>query len=384
MKKEIIYLDHNATTPVDPRVVDAMLPYLYENYGNPSSDHYFGWYAADAVEQAREHVAGIVHANPGELYFTSGATEAINMAVIGYCMAGKHRGNHVVTCKTEHSAVLETFKELENRGFEVTWLEVDANGNIAFEDLKNSLRENTILVSVMLANNETGLIMPIRKYSQWVRSRNIAFMTDLTQAVGKIRVDLKELDVDLAVFSSHKVNGPKGVGALYIRSEITSKINPRWFGGKQEKGIRPGTLNVPGIVGFGEACLLAASEIVEKQEHLLELRTTLENALQELNGVHINASTEDRLPNTTNVTFQGIDGSKLLRQLNRLAVSRGSACSSNYVKPSHVLLAMGHSETNALASLRISTGMQTTKEDLLIAIHDIRKANEQLTNVIYE
>ncbi|GLU44566.1 cysteine desulfurase family protein [Allomuricauda sp. NBRC 101325] len=379
--EEKIYLDYNATTPTDPKVVEAMLPYFTQNFGNASSDHSFGWYAEDAVETARGQVAQLVNCRTAELTFTSGATEAANLALFGFCKRNKDKGNHIISCKTEHKAVLETLEALESDGFEVTYLYVDQQGNIDLNVFENSIKPSTILVSLMLANNETGLIHPIKTIVEIAHSKNVPVMSDITQAVGKIPVDVQDLGLDIAIFSSHKLYGPKGVGGLYLNKSKNISIDKHLFGGGHEKGVRPGTLNVPGIVGFGAACKIAQQVLEENQQKIKTLQIQLEEKLLELEGVKINCQNENRLPNTTNVSFKGVDGSKLLRYLKNLAVSRGSACTANQVNPSHVLKAMGVEDELALASLRISTGRNTTSEDIDNVVSQIKKAVNQLKTI---
>tara|TARA_Y100000815_G_C13344262_1_gene501433 strand:+ start:3265 stop:4419 length:1155 start_codon:yes stop_codon:yes gene_type:complete len=376
-----IYLDYNATTPVDPRVLDEMLPYFSEVFGNASSDHSFGWHAQDAVDNAREQVANLVNCRPTEITFTSGATEAANLALFGFCQKNKSKGNHIITCKTEHKAVLENMKALKAQGFEITYLDVNAQGEIDLDALKNAITDQTILVCIMLANNETGVIQPLKEIVDLAHAKNVAVMTDATQAVGKIPVDFRELDVDLAIFSSHKIYGPKGVGALFINKKNKIELDAYFFGGSQEKGLRPGTLNHPGIVGFGKACALAFAEAEQENSRLLALRNQIESELATIEGAIINGAKTKRLPNTTNVSFENVDGSKLLLKLNKLAVSRGSACTANLVVPSHVLLAMGHSEEVAFASLRISLGHKTTQEDVAFAAAEIKRVVNELRSV---
>ncbi|MCK0159755.1 cysteine desulfurase family protein [Allomuricauda sp. F6463D] len=380
-RKNKIYLDYNATTPVDPQVVNAMLPYFTENFGNPSSDHFFGWYADDAVENARNQVAKLVNCRPVELTFTSGATESANLGLIGYCRKNKNRGNHIVTVKTEHKVILETMAFLASEGFDITYLDVDKNGNIDLNQLKENLKSTTILVSIMLANNETGLIHPIKSISKIAHTKQVAVMSDITQAVGKTPVDLQDLEVDIAIFSSHKLYGPKGVGALYLNKKNKISIDKHLYGGSHEKGLRPGTLNVPGIVGFGEACRIVGQSLEENYQMQLSLQNQLEEELVTIGGATINCGKENRLPNTTNISFKGVDGTKLLRQLNTLAVSRGSACNANLITPSHVLKAMGIEDHTALGSLRISTGRKTISEDIQKAVFEIKKAVNQLKTV---
>ncbi|WP_375324639.1 cysteine desulfurase family protein [Flagellimonas sp. GZD32] len=377
-----IYLDYNATTPVDPRVVEAMLPYFTEHFGNASSDHSFGWYAEDAVETAREQVAKLVSCRPTELTFTSGATEAANLALFGFCKKNWSKGNHIISCKTEHKAVLDSLEALESDGFEVTYLDVDGQGNIDLNALESAIKPSTILICMMLANNETGLIHPIKRITETAHSKNVPVMSDITQAVGKIPVDVQDLGIDIAIFSSHKLYGPKGVGALYLNKNNNTSINKHLFGGSHEKGVRPGTLNVPGIVGFGEACSIAQNSLEENRQKLVALQNQLEEGLMTIDEATINCQDEERLPNTTNVSFKGVDGTKLLRYLNTLAVSRGSACTANQVNPSHVLKAMGVDDEVALTSLRISTGRNTSTEDIEKAVFEIKKAVNQLKTSI--
>ncbi|MEC3966588.1 cysteine desulfurase family protein [Flagellimonas halotolerans] len=378
---EKIYLDYNATTPTATEVVEAMLPYFTQDFGNASSDHSFGWCADDAVETARNQVAKLVSCRPTEITFTSGATEAANLTLFGFCKRNRGRGNHIITCKTEHKAVLECMEALEADRFEVTYLDVDNNGNIDLNELEDSIKSSTILVCIMLANNETGLIHPIKSIAEIAHAKQIPVLSDITQAVGKIPVNLQDLGIDLAIFSSHKLYGPKGVGALYLNKNNKISIAKHLFGGNHEKGIRPGTLNVPGIVGFGKACAFAQQSLEENHQKQLNLRNQLEQELLTIEGVTINCNVGERLPNTTNVSFSNMDGSKLLRYLNKLAVSRGSACNANLVKPSHVLKAMGYDDATALASLRISTGSNTTSEDIEKAVSEIKKAVNQLKTV---
>ena len=376
--KKKIYLDYNATTPVDHRVVDAMLPYFTEKFGNASSDHVFGWDAGEAVENSREQIAGLVNCKPTGITFTSGATEAANLALFGFCERNRSKGNHIITCKTEHKTILDSMKALESKDFEVTYLDVDPEGNINLKELEHAITSRTILVCLMLANNETGLIHPMSEIEKIVHSKKVKLMSDVTQAVGKIPVSLKEMNLDLAIFSSHKIYGPKGIGALYINKKNKVEIDPHVFGGGQEKGMRPGTMNVPGIVGFGKAAEIAFSEMEGESARILKLRNKLENDVGKIDGVVINSERCDRLPNTTNISFKDIDGTLLLRKMNRLAISRGSACTSNTIQVSHVLKSMGLSNDLALSSLRISLGSYTSIEDIEFAVKEITKTVNQL------
>lgn len=373
-----IYLDYNATTPVDPRVLETMLPYFSEKFGNASSDHVFGWETDEAVENSRESISKLVNCKTSEITFTSGATEAANIALFGFCKRNRHKGNHIITCKTEHKAIRDSMKALENDGFEITYLDVDSEGNIDLSELDHSINSGTILVCLMLANNETGLINPIVEIRELVKSRDIILMSDITQAVGKIPVDLKSSGLDMAVFSAHKLYGPKGAGALYINGTNKPEIDPVIYGGGQEKGFRPGTLNVPAIVGFGKAAKIASLEMNGEADRITDLRNELERLLSKMEDIKINSLNTGRLPNTSNITFRNIDGTKLLRKLNTLAVSRGSACTSNTLKPSHVLKAMGLKDEEALSSLRISLGRNTSQQDIEKAAAAIMKAVKQL------
>lgn len=376
--KKNIYLDYNATTPVDKRVLEAMLPYFYEKFGNASSDHIFGWDAGEAVELAREEVSNLINCKPTEITFTSGATEAANLALFGFCQRNSSKGKHIITCKTEHKAILDTMEALEKKGFQITYLDVDTEGNIDLEELEEVISSETILVCLMLANNETGLIHPMAEIEKVVHEKGVKLMSDITQAVGKIPLNLKGLNIDLTIFSSHKIYGPKGIGALYINKKSKVEIAPKFFGGGQEKGMRPGTLNVPGIVGFGKAAEIASVEMQEESIRVSKLRDKLEELLEEIDDVHINSKNARRLPNTTNISFKNIDGNRLLRKLNSLAISRGSACTSNTIKPSHVLKAMGLSDELALSSIRISLGRDTTLSDIEFAAEEIQITVKQL------
>lgn len=373
--KKKIYLDYNATTPVDPRVLETMLPYFTEKFGNASSiNHTFGWDAEEAVDMSREQIARLIGAKPNEIYFTSGATEAINLSLLGVCKGIPENGNHIITCLTEHKAVLDTCQQLDKRGSQVTYLGVDESGAIDLDRLKNAITDQTILVSLMHANNETGVIHPLKEISAVTKEKGILLMSDATQSIGKIPFNVHDSDVDLAAFSAHKLYGPKGIGGLYVRKKSNINISPLLFGGGQEKGLRPGTLNVPGIVGFGKACEICSDEMERETQRLRKWRDHLEKELQKLENVQVNGQTSPRLPHTTNVSFGHIDGTKLIRSLNNLALSQGSACTSGTVEPSHVLNAMGHSDELALSSLRIGLGRFTTKEEINIAIESIKNS----------
>lgn len=374
MIKPPIYLDYNATTPTDPQVVEVMLPYFNEKFGNASSvQHVYGWDAEEAVTEARDQVAELIAAKPSEITFTSGATEAINILHQGYYQSNRSRGNHIITCCTEHKAVLDTCQALEDRGARVTYLSVDADGVISLEELEASISSETILISIMYANNETGVIQPIQEIAAIAKSHEVVFFSDATQAVGKVPVDVHDLGLDAIAFSGHKMYGPKGVGGLFMNKKAKANLSPITFGGGQEKGYRPGTLNVPAIVGLGKAAQMCAEMMTEEAERLASLRDQLEQKLAQLEGCSINGQGVSRLSHVTNVSFENIDGSSLIRSLHQLAVSQGSACNSNIIEPSHVLLAMGLSQELALSSLRVSLGRYTMDEDINLAaqtIHD--------------
>ncbi|MDX1641862.1 MAG: cysteine desulfurase family protein, partial [Balneolaceae bacterium] len=368
-----IYLDYNSTTPVDPRVLEEMLPFFNEKFGNASSiSHTFGWEAEEAVDLAREQVADLIGSSANEITFTSGATEAINLAIRGLCRANQEKGNHIITCSTEHKAVLDTVESLEKTGFKVTYLSVDESGMIDLNELENAITDQTILVSLMYANNEIGTIHPLKEISKITQKKNIPLMSDATQSVGKIPVDVKDLGVDIIACSSHKLYGPKGTGALYINKDNKPAITPIITGGGQENGVRPGTLNVPGIVGFGKACELCEKEMEKDSKRLSPLRDQLETELLEMVGVQFNGASKNRLPYMTNISFQDIDSTHLLRHLKNLAVSQGSACTSGTHEPSHVLKAIGLSDELAFSSIRIGLGRFTTEEEIDAAIQTIK------------
>ncbi|NBC03271.1 MAG: aminotransferase class V-fold PLP-dependent enzyme [Bacteroidetes bacterium] len=374
-----IYLDYNSTTPVDPGVLEEMLPYFTEKFGNASSiSHAFGWEAEEAVDNAREQIANLIGASATEITFTSGATEAINIALRGLTKANRENGNHVITCATEHKAVLDTVESLEESGFEITYLPVDESGSIDLNQLEDAITDETILVSLMHANNEIGTIHPLKKISKITRENSIPLMSDATQSVGKIPVDVKDLGVDIMTFSSHKMYGPKGAGALYLNKDNKPDILPFITGGGQEKGVRPGTLNVPAIVGFGKACELCSNKMEEDSKRLSLLREKLEKELLEMDGVELNGAAENRLPYMTNISFRNIDNTYMIRRLKNLAVSQGSACTSATHKPSHVLKAVGLPDEMALSSIRIGLGRFTTEEEIKITISTIKEVIPRL------
>lgn len=375
----MIYLDYNATTPVDKIVLEAMLPYFTNNFGNAASaTHLWGKRAKDAVENARNQVANLIHCTPQEITFTSGATESINLAIKGVAEAYSEKGKHIITVKTEHRAVLDTCKSLEKRGYEITWLDINNNGLVELADLETAIRADTILVSVMWVNNETGVVQPMNKIADIVHGKNSLLMSDATQAVGKLLIDLEKNRIDLLTLSAHKFYGPKGVGALYTRRKNPRvALTAQMDGGGHENGKRSGTLNVPGIVGLGEASELAKKEMEENENRIKTLRDKLENNLLALGDFSLNGSKENRLYNVSNICFKGVDGAKLLRSAySWLAISSGSACSSANAEPSHVLRAMGLSEKDAKSSMRFSLGKYTTEEE----INEVKKMLDKIIN----
>jgi cysteine desulfurase len=354
-----IYMDNHATTPLDPRVLDAMMPYLTKTFGNAASrNHSFGWEAEQAVENARGQIAKLIGATAKEIIFTSGATESNNLALKGIAEMYRERGNHIITQVTEHKAVLDTCKRLEKYGYRVTYLPVKADGLIDMEDLKRAMDEKTILVSIMFANNEIGVVQPVAEIGKLCHERNIIFHTDAVQAVGKVPVDVNKLNIDVLSLSGHKIYGPKGVGALYVRRrnprvQIAAQID----GGGHERGMRSGTLNVPGIVGLGAACEIAGSEMVEEAARLQGMRDRLRAKLEgSLDYVHVNGSWEHRLPGNLNMSFVYVEGESLLMGINDIAVSSGSACTSATLEPSYVLKALGLGDDVAHSSIRFGLG----------------------------
>lgn len=373
--KTPIYLDYNATTPVDKRVLETMLPYFTEKFGNASSrTHAFGWVAEDAVKTAREQVAQLINCLAQEIIFTSGATEAINLAIKGVWENYQNKGKHIITVKTEHKAVLDTCKSLEKKGAEITYLSVDREGMIDLEELKKALRPQTILVAVMYANNETGVIQPIKAIADLVHANNSIFMCDATQAVGKINCDVEEEHIDLMCLSAHKFYGPKGVGALYVRrKDPRVTLYPQIDGGGHERGLRSGTLNVTGIVGLGKACEIAQQEMWDDSARISKLRTKLEQHLCDLENVFINGSTKYRMYNVTNITFQGIRSENLITKIPTIVIAMGSACTSAIAEPSHVLKAMGLSDEDSYSSVRFSLGKYTTETEINDVIKMVSK-----------
>ena len=361
-------MDNNATTPVDPRVVDAMLPYFYEKPGNAASrNHPFGWVAEEAVDYAREQIAELIKVDPKEIIFTSGATESDNLALKGVFEMYARKGNHIITLKTEHKAVLDACKKIEKLGGEVTYLDVNDKGLVDLGELETAIKPNTILVSVMWANNETGVIQDMAAIGKICAKHGVLFFSDATQAVGKIPVDPKATGVHLMAFSSHKMYGPKGVGALFVnRKRPRVKVTAQMDGGGHERGMRSGTLNVPGIVGFGKAAEIARKEMLEEAARLSQLRDKLEHTLKHnIEEVYINGSTEHRMPHVTNISFKHVEGEGLMMTFNQnLAVSSGSACTSASLEPSYVLVALGLGDDLAHSSIRFSLGRFTTEQDV--------------------
>jgi cysteine desulfurase len=363
-----IYLDNHATTPLDARVLAAMMPYFTEKFGNASSkNHSFGWEAEAAVDSAREQVARLINASsPREIIFTSGATESDNLAIKGVAQAYRERGNHIVTCATEHKAVLDVCKVLEKQGFKVTYLRVQTNGLLDLQRLEDSLTDKTILVSIMAANNEIGTIQPVEEIGRLTRKKGILFHSDATQAVGKIPIDVNQMGIDLLSLTAHKIYGPKGVGVLYVRAANPRvKVMPMLDGGGHERGMRSGTLNVPGIVGLGTACELGQKEMNGEAERLIGFRERLRRGLfAQLEDVYLNGDPVRRLPGNLNVSFAYIDGESLMMGLKEIAVSTGSACTSASLEPSHVLKALGVEEALAHASIRFGIGRFNTAEEI--------------------
>lgn len=375
MQRRPIYLDYAATTPVDPRVRDAMIPWLTERFGNPASrTHAYGWEAEKAVEEARAHVAGLVGCEPRELVWTSGATEADNLAIKGVAEFYRDQGRHLVTLQTEHKAVLDSVKALEARGFTATYLPVQENGLVDVDELERALRPDTLLVSVALVNSEIGVIQPIEEIGALCRERGILFHVDAAQATGKVTIDLQKLDVSLMSFSAHKTYGPKGIGALYVRRRPRVRLEAQMHGGGHERGFRSGTLPTHQIVGMGEAYRLAREEMAEELPRIRALRDRLLAALLELPGIHVNGDLERRVPHNLNVSVEGIEGDALLLSLGEeLAVSAGSACTSASLEPSYVLRALGRTPELARSALRLTLGRFTTAEEIDTAIRLLRE-----------
>jgi len=365
--KTPIYLDNHATTRVDPRVVEAMLPYFTEYFGNAASrNHEFGWKAEEAVDRARKQIAELIGATPREIIFTSGATESDNLAIKGVAEMYAEKGNHIITAATEHKAVLDTCKKLEKHGYRVTYLPVMGDGLIDLDMLKESFTDKTILVTIMYANNEIGVLQPVREIGAMCRERGVLFHTDAVQAIGKVPVDVNKDNIDLASITAHKLYGPKGIGALYVRRKAPRvQITAQMDGGGHERGMRSGTLNVPGIVALGEACAIAHKEMPEESKRLLYLRDKLKDKLQSgLDEVYINGSMEHRLPHSLNMSFAYVEGESLLMGINDVAVSSGSACTSATLEPSYVLKALGVGDDVAHSSIRFGIGRFNTEAEI--------------------
>lgn len=378
-----IYLDHHATTPVDPRVLEAMMPYFTEKFGNASSlDHPFGNEASVAVESAREKIANSIGATHDEIIFTSGATESDNLALIGTMEKYKEKGDHLITCVTEHKAILDTARHLESLGKKVTYLGVNEYGEIDLEELKHSITDRTILISIMAANNEIGTISDIAEIGKIAHESGVIFHTDAAQAVGHIPINVEKMNIDLMSFSSHKIYGPKGIGALYIRSvKPRVKPEPIVFGGGQERNIRSGTLNVPGIIGFGKAVELASKEMNSENEKFLQWTGTMLEKFKEVGG-KLNGHPTKRLAHNLNVRFPGIEGKAIINSVSKkVAISAGSACTTQIVEPSHVLLAIGLDEEQTHSSIRIGCGRFNTDEEIEAATHEIYSAVESLEKI---
>ncbi len=378
MLKFPIYLDHNATTPCDPRVVEAMIPFFTNAFGNAASrNHPFGWQAEEAVDYAREQVAKLVGADPKEIIFTSGATEADNLAIKGVFEMYASKGNHIITCNIEHKAVLDTCKHIEKEGGEVTYLKVKDNGLIDLAELEAAIKPNTILIAIMYANNEIGTVMPMKEISAIAKKKGVLVFSDATQAVGKIPVNVNTDGIDLMAFSAHKMYGPKGVGALYVRRKNPRvKVTAQIDGGGHERGMRSGTLNVPGIVGFGKACEICINEMEEETKRVVKLRDKLETELLKIEESYLNGDKEHRLPHVSNISFKYVEGEGLMMGFNKnIAVSSGSACTSASLEPSYVLKALGLGDDLAHSSLRFGLGRFTTDEQIDYTI-------EQVTNTV--
>ncbi|MBT2556819.1 IscS subfamily cysteine desulfurase [Hymenobacter sp. ISL-91] len=380
MLKLPIYLDNNATTPLDPRVLEAMMPYLTEVFGNAASrNHPFGWAAEEAVDYARDQIAGLINCDPKEIIFTSGATESDNLAIKGIYEMYAQKGNHIITATTEHKAVLDTCKHIEKIGGKVTYLPVNSEGLIDLAELEAAMTPQTILVSIMFGNNETGTIQPIREIAAIAHKHGALFMTDGTQAVGKIPVDVQADGIDLMAFTAHKMYGPKGVGAMYVRRKNPRvKVTAQMDGGGHERGMRSGTLNVPGIVGLGKACELAKQEMAADAARLSAMRDRLEKELLTLEESYVNGSVERRLPHVANISFKYVEGEGLMMGVKDLAVSSGSACTSASLEPSYVLKALGLSDDLAHSSLRFGLSRFTTDEQIDYAINHVKEAVTKL------
>jgi cysteine desulfurase len=369
-----IYMDYGATTPVDPRVVDAMIPWLREHFGNPASrSHAWGWEAEEAVEKARQQVADLIGADPREIVWTSGATESNNLALKGAAHFYKTRGKHLITVKTEHKAVLDTMRELERQGFEVTYLDVEEDGMLDLDKFKAAIRPDTILASVMFVNNEIGVVQDITAIGNICREKGVLFHVDAAQATGKVEIDTKKLPVDLMSLASHKTYGPKGIGALYVRRKPRVRLEAQMHGGGHERGMRSGTLPTHQIVGMGEAFRIAREEMQKDLEHVRRLQQRLLNGLKDVEQVFLNGNLEHRVPHNLNMSFNFVEGESLIMGIKGLAVSSGSACTSASLEPSYVLRALGRSDELAHSSLRMTIGRFTTEEEIDYAVMTIKQ-----------
>ena len=374
-----IYMDYSATTPVDPRVAAKMIPFLTEHFGNPASrSHAYGWESEAAVEEAREQVADLVNCDAKEIVWTSGATESINLAVKGAAQFYKDKGRHLITVKTEHKATLDTMRELERHGFEVTYLDVMENGLIDMNVFKAALRPDTILVSIMMVNNEIGVILPIKEIGEITRAKGIILHVDAAQATGKVVIDLADLKVDLMSFSAHKTYGPKGMGALFVRKKPRIRLEAQIHGGGHERGFRSGTLATHQIVGMGEAFRLAKLEMATENERIRMLRDRLYNGLKDIPEVFINGDMEQRVPHNLNISFNYVEGESLIMGVKEVAVSSGSACTSASLEPSYVLRALGRSDELAHSSIRMTVGRFTTEQDVDSTIATMKRTVEKL------
>jgi cysteine desulfurase len=380
MLKLPIYLDNNATTPMDPRVLEAMTPYFLEHFGNAASrNHSFGWAAEEAVDYAREQIASLIGSSSKEIIFTSGATESNNLAIKGAFEMYGSKGNHIITLTTEHKAVIDTCKKVEKLGADVTYLNPREDGIIDLADIENAITDKTILITIMFANNEIGVIQNIKAISDLAKSKGILFHTDATQAVGKIPVNVEEMGIDLMSFTGHKMYGPKGVGALYVRRKNPRvKVTSQMDGGGHERGMRSGTLNVAGIVGFGKACELCLSEMESEAARLSKLRDKLESELLTLEESYVNGNVQSRLPHVSNISFKFVEGEGLMMGIKELAVSSGSACTSASLEPSYVLKSLGLDDELAHSSIRFGLGRFTTEEEIDFAIENVKTAVNKL------
>jgi len=377
-----IYLDYSATTPVDPRVAAKLIPYLTEHFGNPASrSHAYGWEAEKAVEEARGYVAALINADPKEIVWTSGATEGNNLAIKGAALFYKGKGKHIITQKTEHKAVLDTCRELERQGYEVTYLDPEHNGIVDLEKFKAAIRPDTIVASIMYVNNEIGVIQPVAEIGEICRARGIIFHCDAVQAAGKLEIDIQNLKVDLLTITAHKMYGPKGIGALYIRRKPRVRIEAQIHGGGHERGMRSGTLPTHQIVGFGEAARLAKLEMATDNERIRGLRDRLLDGIKDLEEVYVNGDMERRIPGNLNVSFNFVEGESLIMAIKDIAVSSGSACTSASLEPSYVLRALGRSDELAHSSIRMTLGKYTTAEEIDFATDLLKRKVNKLRDL---